>query len=129
VTGNGAPDSSLWAYFWSRAANGDFVAQQCASCGKLFFYPRGFCPECLCEEYDWTVLAGPAVIISHTTVWRAAHADFAASLPYTIGLIEHAPRVRTLGLVSGATADDDLCDRRAVLLASSPETGLRYKLA
>src|SRR6478609_628847 len=82
--------TALTRPYWDGANDGRLMIQRCLSpaCGKAVFYPRVRCPYCHGAELTWSRASGRGSIITHTTVRRAHHDGFAASVPYVFAAVE-----------------------------------------
>lgn len=58
--------------YWAAAARGELRLPECRDCGDLFFYPRGFCPDCLSEDLTWRELSGEATVHTYTVLDHVA---------------------------------------------------------
>lgn len=56
------------AQYFSALAKGQFLLQWCGQCRKHIFYPRQFCPSCLCPDLEWVEAQGTGTVHSSTTV-------------------------------------------------------------
>ena len=62
------------------------MLQRCPRHG-YFFYPRGRCPVCLGDDWEWAELSGRGTVYSFT-VDRAGHDPALASrIPFAIALV------------------------------------------
>lgn len=62
-----------------------FVATLCSSCSKIFFPPRGVCPDCN-ERTINKEISGEGEVVSYTTIHTAPE-GFENNTPYHIALI------------------------------------------
>jgi uncharacterized protein len=42
--------------FYAHLAEGRLTTTRCRGCGRIDWPPRGFCPECTSDEFDWVDL-------------------------------------------------------------------------
>jgi uncharacterized protein len=42
--------------FYARLAEGRLTTTRCGECGRIDWPPRGFCPECTSDRFDWVDL-------------------------------------------------------------------------
>jgi len=89
--------SALSRPFWDGLAAGELRVQKCDDCGRLVFYPRPHCPDCLSEALTWTPLSGRGRVYTYTIVRRAMHPAFAPDVPYVFAIVEleEGPRLAT----------------------------------
>jgi uncharacterized OB-fold protein len=85
------------AEFWAALRRDEFVLQYCPSCGRWQFPPRTSCHQCG-AAVEWRPASGDATLYSFTVVHRGP-ADFAASVPYAVGLLDLAEGVRLVTIV------------------------------
>ena len=81
--------------FWDGLREGVVRIQRCGDCGRLIFYPRSLCPNCLSEALDWVAVSGRGKLYSFTIVRRAVHPAFQVDVPYVYAIVEleEGPRV------------------------------------
>lgn len=97
------PESELSRPYWEAASRGEFLIQQCASCGVPRHYPRLLCDQCYSDDVSWVAASGRGVIHSWTVAHHAFHPAFIADLPYTIVTVDLLEGVRALGRWTGDT--------------------------
>jgi len=100
--------------YWEGANEGRLVIQRCTNraCGKAVFYPRVCCPYCHGAELAWFRATGRGRIITHTTVRRAHHDGFNASVPYVFAAVEIEEGPCIYAEIPGAPVDgESLIDR------------------
>ena len=72
------------------------VLQRCPRDG-YFFYPRGRCPNCLGDDWEWGELSGRGTVYSFT-VDRAGHDPALSSrIPFAIALVDLDEGPRLVG--------------------------------
>jgi uncharacterized protein len=73
--------------FWEGAARSKFLLQKCRACGKVQFFPRVACVDCL-GELDWVECKGTGKIHSFTLVRVPRNPAFKDEVPiYYINVI------------------------------------------
>jgi uncharacterized protein len=73
--------------FWEGAAGNKFLLQKCRVCGKVQFFPRVACVDCL-GELDWIESKGTGNIHSFTLVRVPRNPAFKDEVPiYYINVI------------------------------------------
>ena len=75
------PDS---APFWEGCAHGELLAQQCLTCGRFRWPPRGVCPVCSGWRFAWRTLAGTGQVQSFVVPHRPFSPGFADEVPYVV---------------------------------------------
>ncbi len=81
-------------FFWDACARGEFVAQKCEPCNKLWHPPRPICPDCHSMEKSEAKLSGKGKVLSWARQIRPASFLFAES-PWII-LVELDEGLRML---------------------------------
>ena len=56
--------------FWAATAEGRLLLPFCTSCDQVFWYPRGFCPDCGSDELVWREASGSGTIYTFTIQHR-----------------------------------------------------------
>ena len=82
--------------FWEGAKRHELRIQRCNSCGKAYFFPRPFCPNCSSKDVAWFTASGKGKLHTYVINHRAppAFKDYA---PYVIAIVELevGPRMMT----------------------------------
>ncbi len=100
--------------FYEGLKRNTLLLPWCKSCGKPHFYPRAACPHCWSEDYDWRPAKGTGTLHSFTIVRANPPTSFAASLPYTIAIIDLDEGVRILSNIVGDAAGLAIGDKVGV---------------
>lgn len=74
------------APFWEACHNGELRLQRCRACGRFWFPPGVFCPECWSTEWAWERTGGRGKIHSFVIYRRAYHPAFPP--PYVVAVVE-----------------------------------------
>ena len=85
--------------FWDKANEDELWIQRCNSCGKPYFYPRFFCPNCLSKDIEWFKTAGKGKL--HTYMINHRPAPGFGPEPYAIAVVELDEGVRMMGNIVG----------------------------
>ena len=72
--------------FWDGARRGELRIQRCRSCGKAYFFPRPFCPNCSSLDVEWFTASGSGTLYSYVINHRPAAPGFTP--PYAIAIVE-----------------------------------------
>lgn len=93
------------APYWEFTGRGLLCIQRCRSCGSFRWPPRSICASCLSFDHEWLPMSGEGSLYSWTIIARSRLTDFAASVPYVVGVIAlDGALVRVIGQVlTGAT--------------------------
>jgi uncharacterized OB-fold protein len=54
--------------FWDAANAGKLLLKKCQACGKLHYYPRARCPQCLSDKTEWVEAVGRGKIYTFAIV-------------------------------------------------------------
>lgn len=92
------------AFFWDACARGEFVAQKCEPCNKLWHPPRPMCPDCHSVEKTTQALSGKATVLSWARQVRPASFGFEES-PFVI-LVELEEGLRMVSNFDSDTPPD-----------------------
>ena len=82
--------------YWDGARRGELRIQRCRSCGKAYFFPRPFCPNCSSKDVEWFTATGKGKLYSYVISHRPAY-GFDDFTPYVIAVVEldEGPRLMT----------------------------------
>ena len=90
------------ARFWRKIPQRyNLIGTQCTRCGRYFFPPRTFCPDCRragkIADYKF---AGNGTVITYTII-RTASEQFEQMTPYALAIIQLDEGPRLTGQVIG----------------------------
>ena len=71
--------------------------QRCSACGHIWYFQRGFCPECGHAPPLALAAAGAGTLYAATLVHRAPSEEFKALVPYSIVLVDMREGFRVMG--------------------------------
>ena len=81
--------------YWEGLKAGEFLVQQCMSCGRKRHYPRPVCDACYSLESEWVPIRGQGRIHSWTVCHHAFLPGFRKLLPYVVAIADiddgHSP--------------------------------------
>ena len=82
--------------YWSAAAEGRLLLNECGDCGLVYHYPRAHCPDCFGDDVEWTEAAGAGEVYSYS-VARTMSGWPEEDLPPVVAYVEldEGPRVMT----------------------------------
>lgn len=86
-------------FFREKCNKGELWLPYCPHCHRAFFYPRGQCPFCLAEGWQWKPACGRGRVYSYTIVRVSALDEFRDATPYVYALIELEEGVRLVSNV------------------------------
>lgn len=73
--------------YWSAAARGELMVQECARCGVRQFYGRQMCTACAGTP-TWIATGGRGTIHTFTVIRQYGLRPFTDELPYVVGMIK-----------------------------------------
>jgi uncharacterized OB-fold protein len=112
----------LSAAYWSGAARGVLVLQQCGNCGTIRHYPQVLCATCHSFDVHTVEVAGTGTVLSWTVTEHAFDATVAADVPYALVTVDMTAGVRLLGrLRDGSGAIPEIRPGLRVRLAFEPD--------
>ena len=82
--------------FWEACARHELYVQKCRACGRVFYYPRGFCLHDLTADFDWLRCSGKGTVYTFTVTRQNQSAGFRDNLPYVMAYVELEEGVRML---------------------------------
>lgn len=85
--------------FYTRLAAGRLTTTKCRGCGRSTWPPRGFCPECGSDAFDWTDLPGEGTVHAFTVQETGLPAGFEA--PRVFAIVE-VDGHRVFSILAGA---------------------------
>ena len=74
--------------YWDGCKKHKLLLPKCRECGKVFFFPMDFCPDCLAEDVEWVEAGGRGRIHTFSVVHRPPSPPFAGDAPYVVAMIE-----------------------------------------
>jgi uncharacterized OB-fold protein len=69
---------------YTRLAEGRLSTTRCAGCGRTAWPPRGFCPECVSDRFEWVDLPSEGTIHGFTVQETGLPAGFEAPRVFAI---------------------------------------------
>jgi uncharacterized OB-fold protein len=91
--------------FWSAAAEGRLLYQQCPSCGHRQFYPRALCTACGADP-EWAEASGRGTVHTFTVVRQQGARAWRDEVPYVVAIIELEEGPRMMGNVTGCPVEE-----------------------
>ncbi|MFQ5829805.1 MAG: Zn-ribbon domain-containing OB-fold protein [Candidatus Methylomirabilia bacterium] len=70
--------------FYEYLATGRLVTTACRGCKRQDWPPRGFCPECGSDQYDWAALPSDGIIHAFTVQEAGIPAGFEKPLIFAV---------------------------------------------
>jgi uncharacterized protein len=85
--------------FYTRLSAGRLATTKCAGCGRTAWPPRGFCPECTSDQFEWIDLPTEGTVHGFTVQETGLPAGFDSPRVFAIVTVA-AHRIFTI--VAGA---------------------------
>jgi uncharacterized OB-fold protein len=79
-----SPEQTKLHDFYARLAAGRLSTTQCAGCGRAAWPPRGFCPHCGSDRFDWIDLPSEGTVYAFTVQEAGLPAGFAGPRVFAI---------------------------------------------
>jgi uncharacterized OB-fold protein len=122
-----SPDHNKLAEFYRRLAEGRLCTTRCAGCGRTWWPPRGFCPECAGDRFEWVDLPGQGVIHAYTVQDAGLPAGFDGPRVFAIVKVDG---LRVFATVTGADPATIRIGQRVrlapVRVSDDPKGNARY---
>lgn len=98
--------STLNGPYWDGLKQRELKMPSCNDCGKLWYPPAPFCPECWSRNFTWRQLGGRGTVNSWVVFHQAYFSSYKDDVPYNVAEVEleEGPRLLT-NLVGVANAD------------------------
>jgi len=92
--------------FWEAAKKQELLVQKCKDCGRLIYYPRMFCTECLSSKLDWQKVSGKGKVYTYSIVYRPPLKAYEPDVPYVLAVIELEEGPHMLSNVIGCKPEE-----------------------
>ncbi len=111
--------------FWRIQRNRyRLIGTKCGTCGKAFFPPRDFCPDCRrAGKIQELAFSGKGKIVSHTTI-RIPPKGFEQYTPYVVAIIELDEGTRISGQVINDPKEVEIGKRVSPVFRKMQEDGV-----
>jgi len=73
--------------FYRFCGQKKLMAIRCTSCNAIVWPPRGICPKCFHNKFEWEQLKGKGQLLTYTII-HFPPAQFQAMAPYAVGIIK-----------------------------------------
>ena len=83
-----SPDQTKLHGFYANLAEGRLTTTRCVDCLRTAWPPRGFCPECGSDHYDWVELPREGTVHAFTVQEAGLPAGFTAPWVFAIVTVE-----------------------------------------
>ena len=79
-----SPEHNKLHAFYAHLAEGRLTTTRCRSCGRTDWPPRGFCPACTSDEFDWVDLPAEGQIRGFSVQETGVPAGFQKPLVFAM---------------------------------------------
>jgi uncharacterized OB-fold protein len=73
-------------------------ASRCVKCGQVHYPPRLICPGCRSRQFETVALPSGGKVVTYTII-SVGPSDFAAEVPYALGIVELEGGVRLMAQI------------------------------
>jgi uncharacterized OB-fold protein len=89
--------STLSEPYWQGLKRHELKMQKCSDCGKLWYPPAPFCPDCWSRNCTWQQLSGRGKVNSWVVFHQAYFSSVKDDIPYNVAEVEleEGPRLLT----------------------------------
>jgi len=77
-------DHNKLAEFYRRLGEGRLSTTRCTGCGRTSWPPRGFCPDCAADTFEWVELSNEGTVHAFTVQETGLPAGFEAPRVFAI---------------------------------------------
>jgi len=114
-----------WLPYWEAARARELRFQRCTACRAWRFPPQPMCPRCRSLDSAWERASGRARLLSWVVVHPPVLPAWTDRTPYPVVLVQSEEGVRTIGGLTGASADELVMDMPMVVdFTPSPDGDL-----
>lgn len=92
--------------YWDGCKAHRLLLPKCRSCGEVFYFPKGFCPNCLSEDIEWMEASGKGKVHTFSVIQRPPAPSFMPDVPYVVAIIDLEEGPRMMSNIVEATVDD-----------------------
>jgi len=92
--------------FWDGCRGRRLLIKRCNACGRAYFYPRDFCPQCWSTDTSWEEASGRATLYTWSVVYRNDLPPFDQRTPYVAAVIDLVEGPRMLTNVEGCPFEE-----------------------
>ena len=109
-----SPEHNKLHAFYAHLAEGRLTTTRCRGCGRIDWPPRGFCPACTSDEFDWVDLPADGQVRGFSVQETGVPAGFREAAGLRDGRRRGATGVRALGGRHGSGRAPDGRSRAAL---------------
>ncbi len=79
--------TGLSKVFWDGCKENKLLYQKCRDCGRVNFFPKMVCANCMSRNLEWKESKGKGKIYTFTVTYDAAPPEFMSSVPFALAVI------------------------------------------
>jgi len=91
--------------FYRYCGQKKLMCVRCVNCDALIFPPRGICPKCLQNRFEWIRLQGVGNLLTYTVI-HFPPTQFDALAPYAVGVAKLVEGPQVPGMIKHAKLED-----------------------
>jgi len=91
--------------FYRYCGQKKLMCVRCVKCKALVFPPRGICPKCLEDKFEWVQLQGLGRLLTYTVI-HFPPTQFQALAPYAVGVAKLIEGPQVPGMIKHAKLED-----------------------
>jgi len=110
-------------FFWDGLRDGKLLVRVCDACGRGAFPPMPGCPHCGHEHGHIAESAGSASLYTWTVCHVAFDPEFAADVPFAVGVVELPEQARLVARVEGVALDALSAGMPMMVVIARPDDG------
>lgn len=124
LTDRSLPDvDNVSSTYWTGAAQGALLFQQCPACGHRQLYPRAMCTACAADT-EWKQAVGRGTVHTFTVIRQNMASPWERWLPYVVAIVELEEGPRMMSNITHCDVDDVHVDMPVECYAVAVEDGL-----
>lgn len=91
--------------FYRFCGQKKLMAVRCASCNTILWPPRGICPRCFHDKFEWEQLQGQGQLLTYTVI-HFPPTQFQAIAPYAVGIVKLLEGPQLPGMIRNVKLED-----------------------
>ena len=91
--------------FYRFCAQKKLMAVRCTGCNAIVWPPRGICPKCFRDKFEWEQLRGEGRLLTYTVI-HFPPTQFQAIAPYAVGIVKLLEGPQLPGMIRNVKLGD-----------------------
>lgn len=91
--------------FYRFCGQRKLMGVKCTRCGAVIWPPRGICPKCFADKFDWIEFRGKGKLMTYTVI-HFPPTQFQAMAPYAVGIVKLAEGPQVPGMIRNVKLED-----------------------